>query len=375
MTHALLSPSSAERWMHCPPSARAEEQKGDTESAYAAEGSLAHAIAETVLKGGRGAKKRLETLKTSPYYYKGMEEEIAAYVDFCRTEQKKMGADTVMQVEETLDLSSWVPEGFGTGDCILISPTILHIIDLKFGKGVVVSPVENKQLMLYALGALEANQFIYDGIETVKMTIAQVRLGEIHTYTMTVKDLLAWGDSVKPRAVTAYKGEGRRCAGGWCRFCKVKTTCRSYTEWVTGGVDSDIPPEELLDDEIALYLQKADNLMEWAKDLKAYALEHALAGTTYEGWKVVAGRGVRKITDPEGLAKRLREEGLSDEAIYKPREMEGITALTRLMGKKAFDEAAKGFIEKPQGKPTLVPESDKRPPIAGVESEFTFMEE
>lgn len=376
MSHALLSPSSSERWTHCSPSARAEEKIPEKESGYAAEGTLAHAIAETLLKKGSGYKGKLKTLKASPYYYNGMDEELKAYVDFCNTEKANLGPATVMRVEQKLDLTPWIPDGFGTGDCVLVSPSTIHVIDLKFGKGVFVPAFQNKQLMLYALGALEANGFIFDEIETVKMTIAQVRLDEINTYMMPVKDLIAWGDTfIKPHAQMAYKGEGVRQPGAWCRFCKAKTTCKPYAEWVTQGAVPEVPPDELSDEDIAIYLKKADLLMEWAKDLKAYALDRALAGTTFDGWKVVAGRSTRKVKDPEEFATRLKEEGFAEKDIYKPTELQGITVLTRLMGKKKFDEIAEGYLEKPEGKPTLVPEDDKRPAIGSAEADFTFMEE
>lgn len=378
MAHAVLSPSSAERWLHCTPSARLEAKEKDAGSIYAQEGTLAHAIAEVKLKeySGKLTKKAAEDellkLQKSDLFYTGMMDEIQEYVDFCIASKNAMAPDAVMGVEERLDLSAYAPDSFGTGDCILIDQRRIHIIDLKFGTGQVVDVVENPQLKLYALGAYRAWGFIFETIKEVWITIAQVRLGNIETYKIPVNDLLAWGEEIRPRAKMAYRGEGEREPGAWCRFCKVKTTCRKRTEWLLNGVNTEKPANTLSDKEIAALLFKAEDLKTWAKELEEYALNEALNGQKYDGWKIVAGRSVRKITDPDGFAKVLQEKGYSAEQIYKPQQLEGITALEKIIGKKDFTALSKNYIEKPQGKPTLAPETDKRPELFSAETEFEF---
>lgn len=378
MAHAVLSPSSAERWLHCTPSARLEAKEKDTGSIYAQEGTLAHAIAEVKLKEysrkltKKAAEDELLKLQKSDLFYTGMMDEIQEYVDFCIASKNAMAPDAVMGVEERLDLSAYAPDSFGTGDCILIDQRRIHIIDLKFGTGQVVDVVENPQLKLYALGAYRAWGFIFETIKEVWITIAQVRLGNIETYKIPVNDLLAWGEEIRPRAKMAYRGEGEREPGAWCRFCKVKTTCRKRTDWLLNGVNTEKLANTLSEKEIAALLFKAEDLKTWAKELEEYALNEALNGQKYDGWKIVAGRSIRKITDPDGLAKVLQEKGYSAEQIYKPQQLEGITVLEKIIGKKDFTALSKNYIEKPQGKPTLAPETDKRPELFSAENEFEF---
>lgn len=378
MAHALLSPSSAERWIHCTPSARLESKILDTGSVYAREGTLAHALAETLLREYTGeislaeANDELSRLKKSDLFYPGMVDEVQEYVDFCIEALNAQSGDAFMGVEERLDLSAYAEDSFGTGDCVIVDRDLIHIIDLKFGTGQVVDVVENPQLKLYALGAYQAWSFIYD-VKEVWVTIAQVRLGAIETYKMTVSDLIEWAEEVvKPRAALAYKGNGKREAGPWCRFCKVKTTCKVRTDYLLEGVKPETKAGELGMEEISKLLEKTSDIKSWIKDLEDYALDEALQGNLPPGFKVVEGRSVRKITDEKGLAEKLLKEGYREEEVYKPRQIEGITNLTRLLGKKAFADLTQGFIEKPQGKPTLVPVYDKRPEMGTAESEFTF---
>lgn len=378
MGHAILSPSSGDRWLNCTPSARLEEYEPDTTSIYAREGTLAHNIAEINLRHFNkeltdGQKNyRINKLKKDDLFYPGMIDEIDDYLDYCIQEFNALD-NAVMTVEQKLDISKYVPDGYGTGDCVLVNPSTIHIIDLKFGTGQVVDAFENTQLKLYALGAYDYWSFIYDEIEKVKITIAQVRLGEINSYEMDIKDLLNWGEKeVKPLAKKAYKGEGERNPGHWCKFCKVKTRCKKRTENLLEGIDKNKDPETLTNDEIAKLLYKAEDLKKWAKELENYALDEALKGEHFTGWKVVEGRSNRKITDENGFAKVLLDDGQKEDDIYKPKQLEGITKLTRLLGKKKFEEVSEGFIEKPEGKPTLVVESDKRPAINKAENEFDF---
>ncbi|MDO5015269.1 MAG: DUF2800 domain-containing protein [Clostridia bacterium] len=376
--HALLSPSSADRWLNCTPSARLESKEPDTSSIYAEEGTLAHKLAEIELKAYIGDySKRKATIERNKVmkdelFYKGMIDEVDEYVDFCKSSLLSMKADAIMMVEEKLDLGQIAPESYGTGDCVLIDQDHIHIIDLKFGKGQVVEVVDNSQLKLYALGAYQTWGFIYDTIKEIWVTIAQVRLGEINTFKISVDDLIKWGLEIKPIAEKAYSGKGDRKAGAWCRFCKVRYSCKARADFALDGLDEAADPYMMTFSDIAKYLDKVTLVKDLLKDLEDYALDLALQGEHIPGYKVVEGRSNRKIVDEEGLAKSLIESGYSEDKIYKPKQIETITALTKLLGKKKFEELSKDYIEKPQGKPTLVPESDKRPPIDSAVNEFEF---
>jgi hypothetical protein len=382
--HALLGASSAARWLNCTPSARLTEKLEDTTSEYAAEGTLAHALGELMLKyelkyiNEIDYEFVLNDLRSNELYYEGMIDEVRDYVDYAMEQYHAALAktkDAKIFLEEKLDYSSYVPAGFGTGDCIIIADGEMEIIDLKFGKGVEVSPVDNPQLKLYALGAYEKYCFIY-GIETIKMTIAQVRLNNISSSDISAEMLEEWAENyVKPRAKLAYAGKGEQVPGDWCMFCKVKATCTARAtaniEFYTAHSDKD---KKLLDVvEIADILEMVDELKNWADDIKTYALETALEGTKYPGWKLVEGRSNRVITDEDALATKLLDDGYSEFDIYKPKTLQGITALEKVVGKKKFAELAAGLIDKPPGKPTLVVESDKRKELDSVEDDFDFI--
>lgn len=375
--HAILSPSSAERWLNCTPSARLEENEPDKSSIYAEEGTLAHKIAEIKLKEyigdytKRKSTAELNKAKKSDLFYPGMIDEVDEYVDFCKAALLGMKKDAIMLVEEKIDLSQIVPDSFGTGDCVLIDQDHIHIIDLKFGKGQIVDVVENTQLKLYALSAYHTWGFIYDTVKEIWVTIAQVRLGEINTFKISVADLLKWGKEIKPIAEMAYKGKGERKAGSWCRFCKVRFTCKKRADFALTVINENADPETMTFSEISKYLEKVTLVKDLLKDLEDYALDSALKGEHIPGYKVVEGRSVRKIVDEVGLAEKLLQK-YDKEQIYKPLALETITNLEKLMGKKSFQEISKGYVEKPKGKPTLVPESDKRPPIDSAENEFDF---
>lgn len=377
--HALLSASSAERWLNCTPSARLAEGYEDTTSSYAAEGTLAHEIAECLLKARLNGHDftdiaELEALKSNELFYEGMIDEVEEYINYViETYHEALAKtkDAVIFVEETLDYSTYVPEGFGTGDAIIIADGEMEIIDLKFGKGVEVSPIENPQLKLYALGAYEKYGFIY-GIEKITMTIAQVRLDNIQSWTISADMLLEWAENeLKPKAKLAFEGKGETVPGPWCTFCKVKTVCRARAEANLNLYNRyNTNPNLLSAEEIAEVLKEIDDIQKWARELKDFALEEALKGTKYPGFKLVEGRSNRVIENEDEFAKVLINEGYHEEQIYKPRTLQGITVLEKLVGKKRFAEIGEGFIIKPPGKPTLVPESDKRPELGSVEDEF-----
>ena len=276
-------------------------------------------------------------------------------------------------MEQKLDFSKWVPQGFGTGDCVIVADNILTVIDFKYGVGILVEAEQNPQMMCYALGALALFDSIYD-IENVVMTIFQPRRDNISTYELSKKELLQWADEIlSPAAQLAAKGEGEFKAGKHCRFCKVKATCRKRAEYNLELARYDFEmPANLEDTEIEVILSKADELAAWCSDIKEYAFQQALNGKQWNGWKLVEGRSVRKYINEDAVAETVKNAG------YDPYEHKvlGITAMTRMLGKAKFENLLSSFIEKPTGKPALVPKSDKRPSInKAVQAADDFKEE
>lgn len=370
MAHAILSASASSRWLHCTPSARLERKFPDTSSPYAEEGTRAHAYAERFLnlflKTGKTAVAISDNAE--------MQEAVQSYVNICV--EKINGArtaspDAQIKVEQRLDFSRWVPEGFGTGDMVMVSDKYFEIVDLKYGKGVPVSAVNNSQMRLYALGMYEAFGYLY-GADEVRMTIVQPRLDSVSTETISVKDLLAWGEEVKKKAKVAFKGDGEFCAGSHCRFCKARNTCRAHAEYELKNVKEDLQTAELEDFEISDILLRAKNIKTWLDGLESYALGKALDGYDWPGMKLVEGRSNRKIIDDVIAANNLMNAGFGAEEIYKPQTLRSITDLEKLCGKKMFVELMSGVIEKPQGKPTLVSVDDKRQAleIANIKNDF-----
>lgn len=380
--HAILSASSAERWLHCPPSALINEELPDFSSSYAEEGTLAHAIGELGLQlaSGKITKRKytaeLKKLKEHSLFYPGMLDEVQDYVDFVVgewTEAKKKDPEADTLIEQRLDYSKYAPEGFGTGDAVIVAKGVVHVIDLKFGTGVIVDPYENAQLKLYALGAYEALHFLYD-IETVKVTIAQVRLDAIRTFETTVKDLVRWGEeTVKPAAALAIEGKGELNPGEWCAktYCKFRDRCKARAQHYQKLYEQH-RDRELTNEEIGQLLPVLDAMKKWAREMEEGALNELLTGGTIPGWKAVEGRSNRRITSPEAFAEALLSEGYGEHEVFKPLELKGITDLEKLVGKREFKTFEGTFIEKPPGKPTLAPEHDKRPIINDVEAELTF---
>lgn len=361
MSHALLSPSASHRWIECPPSVRLTEFMEDKPSAYADEGTLAHSIAEGKLKFHLGYTKEHIECEDTP-----MDEYTDDYVAFV-DEQMSVLENPSAFVEQRVDCSKYVPECYGTCDALIISDGILHICDLKYGAGVKVEAVGNDQLRIYALGALEMFSCLYE-ISTVRMSIFQPRLSHCDTWELSVEELLKWADDVLVHAAKqAWSGEGEFKAGEHCRFCKAKSNCRKRAEYNLELARYDFEPPATLDNiEIAVILAKADELVSWVTDVKEYALRQALSGVTYDGFKVVEGRSNRKYTDENAVVEAVKSAG------FDPYEHSvlGITAMTSLLGKKKFNELLGGFVEKPQGKPTLVPMSDKRPAINTANEDF-----
>ena len=357
-SHALLGASSAKRWLECTPSARASERFEDRPSAYADEGTRAHLLCEHKVR--KALNLNPEPLPEGVEFDGEMEECSEQYLSFV-LELVSKAREPIPAVEARVDFSDVVPEGFGTADFILISGDAIHIVDYKHGKGVEVSAVENPQMMLYAIGALNAYGAIYD-LERVSMTIFQPRLGNVSTYETTREELEKWAkDYVKPRAELAWKGEGILNDGPWCRFCKCKATCRKRAETAMELAKHEFKDPALLsDDEIAGILGKAEEVASWAADVKDYALGEAIKGKRFPGWKVVEGRSIRKLSDEAKAAEAVLAIGKDP---YE-KKLLSITELTKLLGKKRFDELLGALVYKPPGKPTLAPESDKRPEFA-----------
>lgn len=370
--HAVLSASGSYIWLNCPPSVKLSEGIPDTTSTYAEEGTLAHLLAEMILthRFGRSTdgayRKMLDKIRKNEYYTAEMDRYIWDYVDWVEEIYAGINsADKELLTEQKLDFSAWVPGGFGTGDVLIIADGTLTVIDLKYGKGTPVSAVENPQLMLYGLGAYDAFSLSND-IDTLRLIINQPRLDSISEYEISVDDLLKWGEEVvKPAAALALKGEGEQKAGAHCKFCKVKAQCRKRLEAVMELEDmSGTDPRLLSDLEVAGMLTRAEAVKSWVEDAKAYALDQAMTGKTFPGWKLVEGRSVRKFSDLQEVEKRLTGAGFDKAVIYKDPELLGISAMEKVVGgKKKLETICEGLIVKPPGAPTLVPESDKRPAI------------
>lgn len=367
--HAVLSASSSERWLNCPPSARLCEAYEDKGSDYAAEGTDAHALCEFRLKQALGipAENPIENLS---WYNEEMEDcaaGYAAYVVELLETAKQTCSDPVVMIEQRVDFSRWVQEGFGTADCILIADGVLNIVDYKHGKGVEVSAEGNTQLSLYSLGALEIFDGIYD-IDRVCVHIFQPRKSNVVSSMMDKIDLYEWADTeLTEKAQLAYEGQGSFSCGEWCRFCKAKAECRERADVNLALARYEFQSPALLDDEeIADILGKVDALTAWAADVKEYALQQAVSGKEWTGWKLVEGRSNRKYTNDAVVAAAVESAGFDP---YE-RKVLGITAMQKLLGKSRFEELLAPYIEKPQGKPTLVPESDKRPAMNTAKSDF-----
>ena len=372
--HAYLSASASHRWLACPPSAKLCANILDQASEYAQQGTDCHELCAYLVEKALG-RDVVDPTENLTYYDAEMQncaeeyrnyvlEQIEAAKEFCK--------DPQVMIEQRLDFSRWVENGFGTGDCVIVADEILQIIDYKHGLGILVSAGDDKhggnsQMMCYALGALEVFGDIYD-INQIKMTIFQPRRDNISTYTINKEDLLKWADEVlAPTAQLAYVGKGEFNAGDHCTFCKVKATCRKRAEYNLELAKYDFEMPATLDDtEIAAILEKIDEMISWGNDIKDYALQQAQSGVHFEGWKIVEGRSNRKYTDENAVADTVKDAGFDP---YE-KKLLGITAMSTLLGKKKFEELLGGLIYKPPGKPTLVPESDKRPAMNTAKDDF-----
>ena len=366
--HALLSPSGSHRWMRCIPSARLEENLPENTSSAAEEGTVAHELAEYALdmylKGEY--MPLLDELPTpkhiaeNKYYSPEMDKYVTDYICYvCDLYETQEGAE--MHIERKFDLTSYVPECFGSCDCDIVGEKVLNIIDLKYGKGVQVDAKDNSQLMMYALGVLRSlSPKRQAEIETVRMHIAQVRLGNYSVFEMTARDLTHWGIHVlRPTAEKAWAGQGETKVGSHCKFCKFKAQCRAQKEALVNEFETHGETKALTLDEIGDILSKSDMFTDWLASVKTFAMQAATRGEKVKGWKLVEGRSVRVITDTEKAIERLKAIGFSTEDVTN-RKLKGIGDLKRLVGKKPLAAALDGLIIKPQGLPTLAPENDKR---------------
>ena len=372
-THSIFSPSASHRILSCPPSLMLCAKVADQPSPFAAEGTSAHELCAYLVEKALGRNVRDPT-EHLDYYNAEMQSCAESYASFVMEEYEKSKAacpDTQIFVEQRVDISRWVPGCGGTADCIILSDGTATVIDYKHGVGVPVSASSeeyggNPQLMCYCAGTVEMFDGIYD-IDTVKMVIFQPRRENLSEHTMSKADLLRWAEDVlKPTAALALEGKGEFKAGSHCRFCKVKATCRKRAEYNLEAAKYDFQmPAELEDYEIDAILMMADQLIEWAGDVKEYALSQALKGKEYEHFKIIEGRSNRKYRSEEDVAKIVEAAG------YDPweKKLMGITAMTALLGRKKFDDLLGALIYKPRGKPALVLKTDKRPEMRNTAEE------
>lgn len=395
--HAILSPSAAHRWLHCTPAPRVEAEFPETTSEYAEEGRLAHSVCELAAKkkftvmNNRTHNSRLKRLKADPKWDDEMLSTAATYVEHLTEHAMRFEHAPYVALEVQVDITDYAPEAFGTCDCVMIGGDELIITDYKHGKGVPVSAQDNPQMLLYALGALKLYRPIYgDMIRRVSTYIDQPRLGSYDGASMTVEELLAWGESIKPKAAAAFMGTGEFAPGEWCRFCRAKAKCRARANQNTALEDfkdciplgRSIPMQAeydatgfkpsncLTDEEIGALLVRAEGLVAWYNDLKEYALAACLNGKTIPGWKAVEGRSTRAWTDQDAALEALMAGGV-EEAIIYDRVPKTLAQLEKVIGKQRFGELVGGMITKSPGKPALAAESDKRPAYNGAAADFS----
>ncbi|HEL2651152.1 TPA: DUF2800 domain-containing protein [Streptococcus suis] len=366
--HALLSASSSHRWLTVPPIARLEEFFENPTSLAAQEGTLAHALAEHKLRLALGEDSQLPEgdidldmdMHTDDY---------VAYISDEMTQAKQVTPDPIFIIEQRVDFSRYVPEGFGTADAIIVADNSLHVIDFKYGKGVLVDSENNSQMRLYALGALELFDALYD-IAEIKMTIFQPRKGNVSTSIMTRQDLLKWAEEVvKPQAELAFKGEGEITYGPWCQFSPCNAVLRARHDWHQNLHQYQLASPYLLTDaEIEAILPHVDNLAKWATEVKDYATKVAMAsGKSWSGFKLVQGRSNRKFSDDKEVIAVAEKEGVTD--IYT-QSLVSLTELEKRLGKKEFNRVFGHLVTKPKGKVSLVPDTDKRQALSSATEDF-----
>lgn len=365
--HALLSASSASRWLACTPSARLGEEIPDEPSPYAAEGTLAHSICELKLNRlitdmtKRTFSTRMNKLKKKDLYQEEMQGYTDEYIGYIENIVNNFPDKPYVAVEVKLDYSRYAPEGFGTGDCVILHGDTIHVIDFKYGKGIPVNAEGNPQLALYALGALQKYGLLFP-LKKVTLHVVQPRLHNFSLWETTVEEITGWGEKyVSPRAELAFKGEGDFYSGEHCRFCKA-ANCRHRACEYTGLFEEyqgKLPPL-LTDEEVGEILTKAEQLVSWYNKLKKYALGTMLSGKEISGWKVVEGRSNRAFTDYDRVVSVMEAAGYKKEMLYQNAPL-SLTELEKMLGKKDFKDICGSLVVKPPGAPTIAKESDKRP--------------
>ena len=368
--HALLSASASHRWLICTPSPRLEEKLPEQESDYANEGRLAHEIGELKLRkhlvepmSTRTFNSRLKKLQEKPLYQAEMLNHTDTYLDYISKVAHSYSSPPYIAVEKRLDYSAYAPEGFGTGDCIIIGGNTLRVNDFKYGKGVPVSAEHNPQMMLYALGALSEYSILYS-IEKVVLAIIQPRLDSISEFEMSVQELLQWGESIKPIAQIAFKGEGEFKPGEHCQFCRAKALCRARSDFYTPLEEQYLfmTPPLITNEEVGKILVQARDIAKWVSDLEEYALNACLNGNGIPGWKAVEGRSNRQFTDSDAAFNVLVQNGTEESMLYERKPLT-LANVEKLIGKPKFKELLSAYVNTPPGKPTLALESDKREAI------------
>lgn len=377
--HALLSASSANRWLACTPSARLEETFPDTTSVYAEEGTLAHELAELKARkhfidpmGARTFNNKVKKLKENELWQDEMLTYTDAYLDYLSSVVHGYSSPPYIAIEKRLDFSSYVPGGFGTGDCIIIGGDTLHVVDFKYGKGKAVFAEDNPQMKLYALGALSAYSILYD-IKKITVVIVQPRLDSISEWDLSKEELLAWGESIKPIAQTAFDGKGEFVQGDHCGFCRAKSVCRARTEFNI-AIEDEFKlqkPPTLSNEEVGRALIKAQHLKKWATDLEEYTLSECVKGNEVPGWKAVEGRSNRAFGDIDKAFEVLKADGIKEVMLYEKKPIT-LTATEKLVGKAKFNELLADYIIKPPGRPTLALECDKREALKKSTAEDDF---
>jgi arsenate reductase-like glutaredoxin family protein len=370
--HALLSASASHRWLTCTPSVRLEEQFPDSTSEFAEEGTLAHEIAELKLRkyftepmSQKTFNTRLNKMKKHSLYQEEMQKHTDTYLDYLQGITLGMAFKPYVAVEKKIDYAAYAPEGFGTGDCIIIGGDTLYVTDFKYGKGVAVSAIDNPQMKLYALGAYREYSFLYP-ITKIHMAIIQPRLDSISEYTISLEELLAWGEEIKPIAQKAFNGEGEYAPGEHCKFCKAKAQCRARAEQYSALEDFKmLKPPLISDEEIGQILERAEHIEAWVKALKEYALAQCLKGNDIPGWKAVEGRGSRSYIDQDVAFAYLKENGVEEALLYE-RVPLTVAKIEKVLKKADFRSLLEepGHVVKTPGKPTLAPIADKRISIA-----------
>lgn len=379
-SHAVLSASASHRWLVCTPCVRLEEQFPDTTSEYAEEGTLAHEIAELKLRkhfvepmSQRTFNTRLNKMKKHELFQEEMLKHTDTYLEYLQSISLSLAAAPYVAVEKRINYSTYAPEGFGTVDCLIIGGDTLYVTDFKYGKGVPVSAEDNSQMKLYALGAFLEYSFLYP-IQNIHLAIIQPRLNSISEFTLTLEELLTWGEEIKPIAQKAFAGEGDFVSGEHCKFCRAKAKCRARAEEFSALADfTSLKPPLLSDEEVGRMLEKGQHIESWIKALKEYALAECLKGNEIAGWKAVEGRGSRDYVDLDKAFAHLRENGI-DEAVLYERVPLTVPKIEKQLGKKEFRSLLEepGLVVKSAGKPTLAPISDKRQALANFSAEEDF---